>query len=130
MLDLKIARCESEKDFETDSEDEFETVEEIQENILNSETDLEKAFKKLRKGNHLRREEETALIAFTDKFITCTLNPAMAANMIDAKTCLSEGLQIVKIVKETQTHYHIKTCKKIHPNADSGCQSFPCGGQC
>ena len=73
-------------------------MEEIQENILNSEIDLEKAFKNLRKGHQLKREEETALIAFTDKFITCTLNPAMAANMIDS---LSEVINIVKIVKET-----------------------------
>ena len=80
---------------------------------------------KLRNNETLRKEEENALISFADKFVTCTLNPDMAAKMIDDTTSLSDGREIVKKAKETQTHHHTKTCKKHSPECRFGIPMFP-----
>ena len=53
-----------------------------------------------------------ALVAFADKFVTCTLNPDMAAKMIDETTSLSDGMEIVKKAKETQTHHLYKNLQE------------------
>ena len=81
-------------------------------------------------GGELLPNEEEALVAFADKFVTCTLNPDMAAKMIDEKVTAEEGEAIVKIAKETQTHHHTKTCKKCHQIVDLVCQDFQCGKPC
>ena len=64
-----------------------ENAKERSENITKDdcalETELERAFFQLRMGGKLSPKEEEALIAFADKFVTCTLNPEMAATMID-----------------------------------------------
>ena len=72
---------------------------------------MEKAFEKLRLDEKLNKQEENALTAFADKFVTCTLNPDMAAKMMNETASASEGIKIVKIAKETQQHHHTKTCK-------------------
>ena len=103
-LDIDCYLTDSEDDFESDIEEEDETAE--QEHVFDSESHLEKAFKKLRKSEKLKKNEEKALVAFADKFTTCTLNPDMAAKMIDEKTDHSEGVKIVEIAEESQCHYH------------------------
>ena len=89
------------------------------------ETELERAFFQLRMGGKLSPKEEEALIAFADKFVTCTLNPEMAATMIDENLTSADGMEIVKVVKETQTHHHTKTCKKLSPDCRFGMPRFP-----
>ena len=49
----------------------------------------------------------------------------MAAKMIDETLSKEEGIEIVKKVKETQTHHHTKTCKKKSPNCRFGIPRFP-----
>ena len=46
---------------------------------------LENAYRNLRESNPLKKEEEDALIDFVDRSVTCTLNPDLAAKMIDLK---------------------------------------------
>ena len=82
------------------------------------------AFKKLRKCDKLDKDEKRALIGFADCFTTCTLNPDMAAKMIDDTTTIEEGIEIVKKAEETQTHYHTKTCKKNGPCCRFGMPRF------
>ena len=79
----------------------------------------------MRKSENLRKEEEKALIAFADRFTTCTLNPDMAAKMIDKTTSHSEGTKIVQIAEETQKHHHTKTCKKNGPKCRFGMPRYP-----
>ena len=77
-LDIECNLTDSEDDFDSDYEDDLE-----EENVIDGESNLETAFKKLRKGDKLKKIEDKALIAFAEKFTTGTLNPAMAASMID-----------------------------------------------
>ena len=49
----------------------------------------------------------------------------MAAKMIDLSTSLTDGLDIVKQAKETQTHHHTKTCRKHGSNCRFGMPRFP-----
>ena len=52
---------------------------------------LESAYKNLRQDNPLTEAEEEALIDFVDRSVTCTLNPDMAAKMIDVNMDKSDG---------------------------------------
>ena len=124
VLDIQNSIVDAEDGLLTDSEDDDEIIVENNEN-LNPESDLEKAFKKLRRDEKLLKKEEMALIAFADKFITCTLNPDMVSKMIDESTSLTEGIEIVKKAEETQTHHHTKTCKKNGPSCRFGMPRFP-----
>ena len=45
--------------------------------------------------------------------------------MIDENTSIEEGIKIVQMVKEVQTHYHTKTCKKHSPDCRFGIPRFP-----
>ena len=45
--------------------------------------------------------------------------------MIDETTSITEGIKIVTIAKQTQTHYHTKTCKKHSPDCRFGIPRFP-----
>ena len=49
----------------------------------------------------------------------------MAAKMISKDTDISEGMKIVKIARETQTHDHSKTCKKHSPECRFGMPRYP-----
>ena len=119
-LDIECELTDSEDDYESDSEDGFEA-----DRNPTDESNLEKAFKKLRKGEKLKRMEDKALIAFADKFTTCTLNPDMAAKMIDETMDISEGIKVVGIAEETQTHHHTRTCKKNGPDCRFGIPRCP-----
>ena len=119
-LDIECSLTDSEDDDDSDNETEQE-----ENKPINYESDLEKAFRKLRRDEKLKKIERKALVAFADKFTTCTLNPDMAAKMIDETTSLSEGIKIVEIVEETQKHHHTKTCKKHGPECRFGMPRFP-----
>ena len=85
----------------------------IEENDKNGDlSNLEKAYKSLRENIPLNDAEEKALIDFVDRSVTCTLNPDMAAKMIDVKRSKGVGLKIINIVKECLNHYHTKACRK------------------
>ena len=73
---------------------------------------LENAYRKLRENEPLSKEEENALIEFVDRSVTCTLNPEMAAKMIDVNKTREDGLTIIEIVKDVQVHHHTKSCGK------------------
>ena len=73
---------------------------------------LEAACRKLRKYQPLSKDEENALIDFVDRTVTCTLNPDLAAKMIDVSKTREDGLKIIKIVKDVQVHHHTKSCRK------------------
>ena len=79
----------------------------------------------MRTNDKLNIKEEEALTDFADRFVTCTLNPDMAAKMIGKDTDVSEGEKIVDIAKETQTHHHTKTCKKHSPDCRFGMPRYP-----
>ena len=123
--DINNFSSDEELDLEDESEDNLDDVDDFC-----NKCDLEKAFDRLRMDRRLRKEEEEALIAFADRFTTCTLNPETAARMIDEKTNIEEGIKIVKMVKEVQTHYHTKTCKKHSPDCRFGIPRFPIGRPC
>ena len=57
-LDITKTHVDSEDEFEDESEDEFEMVEDQFQDITNLESDLEKAFKKLRKSEKLLKNEK------------------------------------------------------------------------
>ena len=77
----------------------------------------------MRENRPLNDKEENALIDFVDRSVTCTLNPEMAAKMIDVKRTKEEGLKIISIVKACLNHYHTKSCRK---NGGPGCRfRFP-----
>ena len=85
---------------------------------------LENAYRKLRENVTLMEEEENALIDFVDRSVTCTLNPELAAKMIDTTYTKELGQKIVRIVKECLNHHHTKACNK-HGNASVCRFRFP-----
>ena len=86
----------------------------VMENISSDEdgTHLENAYKSLRENKPLIEAEEDALIDFVDRSVTCTLNPELAAKMINVNYDKEHGLKIIKIVKLCMVHYHTKACRK------------------
>ena len=121
VLDMKCTSPDSEDELEDASEDDdnnsdkdmhCDLYDDAENSNVGPRSDLERAFDKLRMNETLKKDEEDALVAFADKFVTCTLNPDMAAKMISATTSPSCGIEIVRKAKETQTHHHTKTCKK------------------
>ena len=85
---------------------------------------LEEAYRSLREYKPLSTDEENALIDFVDRTVTCTLNPDLAAKMIDVSKTREDGLKIIEIVKDVQVHHHTKSCKKLE--SSSACRfRFP-----
>ena len=73
---------------------------------------IKEAFKKFRNGEALH-DEESAVIAFIDKFTTVSL-------------CADEvGQDVVDIVLSVNTHHHTKTCKKGHRKCRFRYPKFP-----
>merc|ERR1711867_430761 len=91
---------------------ESDTNSEEDDNSTEDVNHLENAYKSLRENESLSTEEENALIDFVDRTVTCTLNPELAAKMIDVNKTREDGLKIIEIVKEVQIHHHTKSCKK------------------
>ena len=56
-------------------------------------SNLEKAFKSLRENTPLSEAQEEALIDFVDRSVTCTLNPDLAAKMINPNKDKSYGMK-------------------------------------
>ena len=77
---------------------------------------LQNAYKSLRENKPLVEAEEEALIDFVDRAVTCTLNPDLAAKMIDIHKDKKYGLKIIEIVKACMMHYHTKACRKYGGN--------------
>jgi hypothetical protein len=109
MLDMQGTKSASEDQLEDDDEDNDDHENDKDEDLLNlnddegysegdsgAKSELERGFIKLRMNETLRKEEENALISFADKFVTCTLNPDLAAKMIDETISLKDGIEIVK----------------------------------
>ena len=75
-------------------------------------SNLEKAYIKLKENKTLTESEEAALIDFVDRAVTCTLNPELAAKMVDINKDKEYGKKIIEIVKACMIHYHTKACAK------------------
>ena len=87
------------------------------ENYKNSEEQivndsLESVFKKLRQNEELSSDEENILVAFAEKFTTCTLNKEKAEEHLGEDDKQNQGEEIIQIVKQFQIHHHTKTCRK------------------
>ena len=63
------------------------------------ESNLEKAYRKLKENRHLNEAEEDALIDFVDRAVTCTLNPELAAKMVNIEKDKDFGKQIIEYWK-------------------------------
>ena len=59
-------------------------------------SNLENAYKSLRENVSLTKAQEEALIDFVDRSVTCTLNPELAAKMIDTTKTKSFGLKVIE----------------------------------
>ena len=93
VLDMKGTTPDSEDELEEDDDEDdkdqdFLNDEGYSEGDSGAKSELERAFYKLRNNETLRKEEKNALVSFADKFVTCTLNPDMAAKMIDESTSI------------------------------------------
>merc|ERR1712208_48245 len=73
---------------------------------------LSSAFRKLKDNKPLSVWEKADVERFVDKFVTCSLNPDKLGKYV------SNGLELVKLAKEVQTHSHTRTCHKY----DNSCR--------
>ena len=101
------------------------------EDVTEEVNHLENAYRNLRENKPLSEAEEKSLIDFVDRSVTCTLNPEMAAKMIDVNKTKEDGRKIIEIVKEVQVHHHTKSCKKMDARrpVDFDFPSSLCGKQ-
>ena len=56
---------------------------------------LENAYRNLRENKSLSEDEEKCLIDFVDRSVTCTLNPELAAKMVDINKSKEDGMKII-----------------------------------
>ena len=66
----------------------------------------------MKENRPLTEPEENALVDFVDRAVTCTLNPELAAKMIDPKKDKEFGMKIIEIVRACMVHHHTKACRK------------------
>ena len=86
---------------------------------------LENAYQSLQRSQPLIEVERDALIDFIDRAVTCTLNPEMAAKMIDVNKDKVEGIEIIKIAEDCLIHRHTKSCRKYGTNCRVNFPRYP-----
>ena len=73
---------------------------------------LESAYRSLRENKPLTEAEENSLIHFVDRSVTCTLNPDLAAKMMNVKNKLGQAQvkldDIVKVVVDVEVIGEVK----------------------
>ena len=69
--------------------------------------------------------EEQAVIAFVNKFTTCTLNEAVIASKTDDETLKKRARDIVQIVEAVNKHRDTKSCRKYNTKCRFGFPRFP-----
>ena len=77
---------------------------------------LQSAFKKFQTKEKLFDHEEKAVIAFADKFTTCTLNEATLASKTDDEILKKRAKDVKKIVKEVNIHTDTKLIQYRYTN--------------
>ena len=83
------------------------------------------AFKKFQTKEKLLEHEEQAVIAFVNKFTTCTLNEAVIASKTDDETLKKRARDIVQIVEAVNKHRDTKSCRKYNTKCRFGFPRFP-----
>ena len=127
----KIAICSFyEKHFET--EDENYEIDKDSSMFLEKFIDrfplygLSSAFKKFQSNEELFPHEEKAVITFSDKFTTCTLNSATIKEMTDDEDLKAKSDEVIKIVSQVNRHGHTKSCRKYDTVCRFKFPKFPC----
>ena len=78
------------------------------------------AFKKFQTKEDLLPHEEAAIISFTNKFTTCTLNKATIESKTNNSVLKERSGEVVKICECVNIHAHTQTCKKY----DTTCRFY------
>ena len=86
---------------------------------------LSSAFKKFQTKEDLTEQEERAVVVFSNKFTTCTLNEAVIASKTDDAVLKLKAKNVVDIVKKCYIHSHTKSCRKYHTECRYGIPKFP-----
>ena len=81
---------------------------------------INSAFKKFQTKEDLLPHEEAAVIQFTNKFTTCTLNKAVIASKTEVPELKARSDEVSKICKCVNIHSHTQTCRKY----DTTCRFF------
>ena len=90
---------------------------------------LPAAFKKFQTKEKLLDYEEKAVIAFVDKFTTCTLNEASIASKTDDVNLKKRAKEVIDIVSEVNIHRDTKSCRKYETKCRYGFPRYPFGGR-
>ena len=86
---------------------------------------LSAAFKKFQTKEDLLEHEENAVIAFANKFTTCTLNEAVVASKTEDHQLKRSSIDVVDIVRKCYIHSHTRSCRKYHTECRYGIPKFP-----
>ena len=71
------------------------------------------------------QHEEKAVIAFVNKFTTCTLNEAVIAAKTDDSNLKSKAKEVIDIVSKVNIHKDTKSCRKYQTECRFGFPRFP-----
>jgi hypothetical protein len=83
------------------------------------------AFKKFQTKEELLEHEEEAIVAFINKFTTCTLNEAVIAPKTDDNDLKKRANEVIKIVRKVNIHRDTKSCRKYQTKCRYGFPRFP-----
>ena len=83
------------------------------------------AFKKFQTHEPLLKYEEDAIIKFSTRFTTCTLNAATIGQMTEDPSLKARAAEIVEIVRAVNIHNHTRTCRKYDTTCRFGFLKFP-----
>ena len=83
------------------------------------------AFKKFQTKEDLLDHEEKAIIAFVNKFTTCSLNAAVIASKTDDDDLKRMADKVIEIVRNVHIHRDTKSCRKYQTKCRYGFPRFP-----
>ena len=86
---------------------------------------LSAAFKKFQTKEDLLDHEERAVIVFTNKFTTCTLNEKVIEAKTDDIHLKEKSGEVIDIVKQCYIHSHTRSCRKYHTECRFFFPKFP-----
>ena len=86
---------------------------------------LSSAFKKFQTKEDLLQHEERAVIVFTNKFTTCTLNEKEIASRTDDEILKIRAADVIDIVRKCYIHSHTKSCRKYQTECRFVFPKFP-----
>ena len=86
---------------------------------------LSSAFKKFQTNEELLPHEENAVIRFSDKFTTCTLNSSTLKMMTDDEKLKASSDELADLVRQVNRHGHTKSCRKYDTICRFNFPKFP-----